>query len=67
MYEYCQRKRKIEKSNVRKMQEALEESKKKKIVEQVKKREEAHKAREQAREEVQRSASSSWAFWRKSG
>lgn len=67
MYEYCQRKRQIEKSNVRQMQEALEESKRKKMVEQVKKREEARKAREKAREEAERSASSSWAFWRKSG
>ncbi|KAL8662569.1 MAG: hypothetical protein Q9202_004621 [Teloschistes flavicans] len=67
MYEYCQRKRKIEKSNVKKMQEALEESKKKKMAEQVKNREEARKARERAREKAEGSASSSWAFWRKSG
>lgn len=67
MYEYCQRKRKIEKSNVKKMQEALEESKKKKMAEQVKNREEARKARERAREKAEGSASGSWAFWRKSG
>ncbi|KAL8733525.1 MAG: hypothetical protein Q9181_003558 [Wetmoreana brouardii] len=66
MHEYCQYKRKIEKGNVRRMQEALEQRKEKKRIEQEQRLEEARKAMQQAKEEEERSSWKSWAFWKKS-
>ena len=67
VHEYCQYKRRVEKFNVKRMQEALEEGKKKKMVEQTKKNEADRKAREKTKEVSVQSASNSWAFWKKPG
>ncbi|KAL8874466.1 MAG: hypothetical protein Q9174_000211 [Haloplaca sp. 1 TL-2023] len=67
VHEYCQYKRRVEKYNVKRMQEALEEGKKRKMAEQAKKNEADRKARKKTREESVQSASNSWAFWKKPG